>query len=76
LDKCNGAFEINTKAAGIVYELITALVCSWFNQVCQLFSTNILSVHVYIVIKFNTVYDGFSRLKAFFNLSNLFALLW
>jgi hypothetical protein len=39
------------------------LYCSLFNQVCQLFSTNIASV--FILVKFNTVYDSFSRWKAF-----------
>jgi hypothetical protein len=57
------SFGINTIAAGIVYELI-ALVCSLFNQaVCQLFRINMASV--LILVKFNTVYDSFSRWKAF-----------
>ena len=50
------SFGINTIAAGIVYEL-NALVCSLFNQVCQLFSVNMASV--LILVKFNTVYDSF-----------------
>jgi hypothetical protein len=67
------SFGINTIAAGIVYEL-NALVCSLFNQVCQLFSINMASV--LILVKFNTVYDSFSRWKAFFfYLSYFFALL-
>ena len=41
--------------------------CSLFDQVCQLFSINIASV--FILVKFNTVYDSFSRWKAFFCLS-------
>ena len=41
--------------------------CSLFNQVCQLFSINIASV--FILAKCNTVYDSFSRWKAFFCLS-------
>jgi hypothetical protein len=57
------SFGIKTIAAGIVCEL-NALVCSLFNQVCQLFSINIASV--LILVKFNTVYDSFSRWKAFF----------
>jgi hypothetical protein len=52
------SFGINTIAAGIVYEL-NASVCSLFNQVCQLFSINMASV--LILVKFNTVYDSFSR---------------
>jgi hypothetical protein len=56
------SFGINTIAAGIVYKL-NALVCSLFNQVCQLFSINMASV--LILVKFNTVYDSFSRWKAF-----------
>jgi hypothetical protein len=47
------SFGTNTKVAGIAYEL-NALVCSLFNQVCQLFSINIASV--FILVKFNTVY--------------------
>jgi hypothetical protein len=66
------SFGINTIAAGIVYEL-NALVCSLFNQVCQLFSINMTSV--LILVKFNTVYDSFSRWKAFFYFSYFFALL-
>ena len=66
------SFGINTIAAGIVYDL-NALVCSLFNQVCQLFSINMASV--LILVKFNTVYDSFSRWKAFFYLSYFFALL-
>ena len=50
------SFGINTIAAGIVYEL-NDLVCSLFNQVCQLFSVNMASV--LILVKFNTVYDSF-----------------
>jgi hypothetical protein len=38
-------FGTNTKVAGIVYEL-NALVCSQFNQVCQLFGINIASVFI------------------------------
>jgi hypothetical protein len=57
------SFGIDTIAAGIAYEL-NALVCSLFNQVCQLFSINMASV--LILVKFNTVYDSFSRWKAFF----------
>jgi hypothetical protein len=52
------SFGINTIAAGIVYKL-NALVCSLFNQGCQLFSINMASV--LILVKFNTVYE-----KAFF----------
>jgi hypothetical protein len=63
------SFGINTKAAGIVCEL-NALVCSRFNQFCQLFSINIASV--FILVKFNTVYDSFPRWKAFFWLVLLF----
>ena len=67
------SFGINTIAAGIVYEL-NALVFSLFNQVCQLFSINMASV--LILVKFNTVYDSFSRWKAFFQyLFYFFALL-
>jgi hypothetical protein len=65
------SFGINTKATGIVCEL-NALVCSRFNQFCQLFSINIASV--FILVKFNTVYDNFSRWKAFFDLSYFFAV--
>jgi hypothetical protein len=36
------SFGINTKAADAVYEL-NVLVCSRFNQICQLFSINIAS---------------------------------
>jgi hypothetical protein len=57
------SFGINTIAAGIVYEL-NALVCSLFNQVCQLFSINMTSV--VILVKFNTVYDSFHAGKRFF----------
>jgi hypothetical protein len=56
------SFGINTKA-GIVCEL-NASVCSRFNQFCQLFSINIASV--FILVKFNTVYDSFSHWKALF----------
>ena len=63
------SFGINTKATGIVCEL-NASVCSRFNQFCQLFSINIASV--FILVKFNTVYDSFSRWKAFFWLVLLF----
>ena len=63
------SFRINTKA-GIVCEL-NALVCSRFNQFCQLFSINMASV--FILVKCNTVYDSFSRWKAFFALSYFFA---
>jgi hypothetical protein len=56
-------FGINTKAAGIVYEL-NASVCSRFNHFCQVFSIDMASV--FILVKFNTVYDSFSRWKAFF----------
>jgi hypothetical protein len=63
------SFGINTKATGIVYEL-NAFVRSRFNQFCQLFSINIASV--LILVKFNTVYDSFSRWKAFFLLVLLF----
>jgi hypothetical protein len=66
------SFGINTIAAGIVYEL-NALVCSLFNQVCQLFSINMASV--LILVKFNTVYDSFSRWKSFFYFSYFLALL-
>ena len=48
------SFGINTIAAGIVYEL-NALVCSLFNQGCQLFSINMASVLV--LVKFNIVFD-------------------
>jgi hypothetical protein len=47
------SFGINRIAAGIVYEL-NALVCSLFNQVCQLFSINIASV--LILVKFNILF--------------------
>ena len=63
------SFGINTIPAGIVYEL-NALVRNLFNQVCQLFSINMASV--FILVKFNTVYDSFSRWKAFFLLVLLF----
>jgi hypothetical protein len=66
------SFGINTIAAGIVYEL-NALVCSLFNQVCQMFSINMASM--FILVKCNTVYDSFSRWKAFFYLPYFFALL-
>ena len=66
------SFGLNTIAAGIVYEL-NSLVCSLFNQVCQLFSINKASV--LILVKFNTVYDSFSCWKAFFNFSHFFVLL-
>ena len=72
IELCCIIWNINTKAAGIVYEQ-NALVCSLFNQVCQLFSINIASV--FILVTFNTVYDSFSRWKAFFDLSYFFALL-
>jgi hypothetical protein len=36
-------------------KILNALVCSLFNQVCQLFSINMASV--LILVKFNTVYD-------------------
>jgi hypothetical protein len=52
------SFRINTTAAAN---------CSLFNQVSQQFSINIASV--FILVKFNTVYDSFSRWKAFFCLS-------
>jgi hypothetical protein len=57
------SFGINTITAGIVYEL-NALVCSLFDQVCQVFSINTASA--FIFVKFNSVYDSFSRWKAFF----------
>ena len=57
------SFGINTIAAGIVYEL-NALVCSLFNQVCQLFSINMASV--LILVKFNTVYDSFFNAEKHF----------
>ena len=41
------SFGINTIAAGIVYEL-NALVCSLFNQVCQLFSIYKYGISAYI----------------------------
>jgi hypothetical protein len=66
------SFGINTIAAGIVYEL-NALVCSLFNQVCQMSSINMASM--FLLVKFNTVYDSFSRWKAFFYLPYFFALL-
>ena len=66
------SFGINTIAAGIVYEL-NALVCSLFNQICQLFSINMASVLV--LVKFNIIYDSFSRWKAFFYFSYFFKLL-
>ena len=65
------SFGINTIAAGIVYEL-NAIVCNLFNQVCQLFSINMASV--LILVKSNTVYNSFSRWKAFFYFSYFFAL--
>jgi hypothetical protein len=43
------SFGVNSIAAGIVYEL-NALVCSLFNQVCQLVSINMASV--FILVKF------------------------
>jgi hypothetical protein len=48
---------INTKlkAVGIVYEL-NSLICSRFNRDCQLFKINIASV--FILVNFNTIYDG------------------
>jgi hypothetical protein len=58
------SFGINTTAAGIVYELIVAYSIKFVNV---LFSINIASV--FILVKFNTVYDSFSRWKAFFCLS-------
>jgi hypothetical protein len=64
------SFGINTIAAGIVYEL-NALVFSLFNQVRQLFSINMASV--LILVKFNTVYDSFSRWKAFFQYLSYFS---
>jgi hypothetical protein len=65
-------FGINTKAAGIIYEL-NASVCSRFNHFCQVFSIDMASV--FILVKFNTVYDSFSRWKAFFWLVLLFFTL-
>jgi hypothetical protein len=49
------------------------LYCSLFNQICQLFSINIASV--FILVKFNTVYDSFSRWKAFFACPTLYTVV-
>ena len=68
------SFGINTIAAGIVYEL-NALFVAYIQSSLSTVQYKYME-SVFILVKFNTVYDSFSRWKAFFlYLSYFFALL-
>ena len=78
------SFGINTKAADAVYEL-NVLVCSRFNQICQLFSINIASWSVFILVNLIlfTWFFALAVLNAFillasqvFLILNTYYILW